>query len=347
MVETVPVSANRADDQPLVGRGSNKELLSALLGVPKLGIAIFDRQLRLIACNQVFGSMGQVPARKLPDQSPHEPIVNLADELAAVLGEVIATGKPSLQEVRCRLRSQKNIGRWIASCFPIRDRYGKIGRVRVLLVEASDLEQNLELPQQTGTPDAAAGYPAWKRSAFADGISRSWKEIAHYTGTSVRTVQRWEEQLGLPVRRTQATKGAVVFAFNADLDRWLRQAMINAQATAGDFGVSTEFLKSAFPTLILDANTCIVGANLPAASCVGMKKREVVGKKLGTVLGGINTRDFHNKWKESLRKGAAAGFAVVDRGSRGSLPTEYILRGFLGGWHVMTLLPSRPRRAHW
>src|SRR5271156_4347874 len=28
-----------------------------------------------------------------------------------------------------------------------------------------------------------------------------WKDIAHYMGRSVRTVQRWEQQAGLPVLR--------------------------------------------------------------------------------------------------------------------------------------------------
>jgi hypothetical protein len=28
----------------------------------------------------------------------------------------------------------------------------------------------------------------------------SWKEIGQYLGKGVRTVQRWEQQMGLPVR---------------------------------------------------------------------------------------------------------------------------------------------------
>jgi DNA-binding transcriptional regulator YiaG len=43
-------------------------------------------------------------------------------------------------------------------------------------------------------------------------VLSSWKDIAQYLGKGVRTVQRWERHLGLPVRRpTGATqKSAVV-----------------------------------------------------------------------------------------------------------------------------------------
>lgn len=49
-----------------------------------------------------------------------------------------------------------------------------------------------------------------------------WKDIAHYMGKGVRTVQRWEQELDLPVRRPsqEATKSAVV-ANREDLDVWL------------------------------------------------------------------------------------------------------------------------------
>jgi predicted DNA-binding transcriptional regulator AlpA len=51
----------------------------------------------------------------------------------------------------------------------------------------------------------------------------SWKEIANYTGKGVRTVQRWERDLGLPVRRPtggNARKGPVLL-YRADMDAWM------------------------------------------------------------------------------------------------------------------------------
>jgi hypothetical protein len=48
-----------------------------------------------------------------------------------------------------------------------------------------------------------------------------WKEIAAYLGRSVRTVQRWEKEFGLPVRRFGISKPESVFAIRSEIDAWL------------------------------------------------------------------------------------------------------------------------------
>jgi len=49
----------------------------------------------------------------------------------------------------------------------------------------------------------------------------SWKEIAAYVKREIRTVQRWEKSLGLPVRRLADQQG--VFAYKSELDIWWRE----------------------------------------------------------------------------------------------------------------------------
>lgn len=49
----------------------------------------------------------------------------------------------------------------------------------------------------------------------------SWKEVAVYLGRGVRTVQRWELDLGLPVRRPRGKPRSAVIALKAELDSWL------------------------------------------------------------------------------------------------------------------------------
>ncbi|HUI82724.1 MAG TPA: hypothetical protein VL240_00790 [Candidatus Binatia bacterium] len=49
----------------------------------------------------------------------------------------------------------------------------------------------------------------------------SWKEIAAYLGKGVRTVQRWELEFGLPVRRPNEKVKGIVHASREDLDKWL------------------------------------------------------------------------------------------------------------------------------
>ncbi|WP_321476250.1 hypothetical protein [uncultured Paludibaculum sp.] len=47
-----------------------------------------------------------------------------------------------------------------------------------------------------------------------------WKEMAAHLGRSVRTIQRWEREAGLPVHRLQVGSKAQVFAYKAELDGW-------------------------------------------------------------------------------------------------------------------------------
>lgn len=54
----------------------------------------------------------------------------------------------------------------------------------------------------------------------------SWKEIAAYLKTSVRTAQRWEEQSSLPVTRVMREKRSAVYANTRELDRWLKQRSV-------------------------------------------------------------------------------------------------------------------------
>src|SRR5215467_5605321 len=53
-------------------------------------------------------------------------------------------------------------------------------------------------------------------------VLNSWKEIATYVGRGVRTVQRWERELNLPVRRPRGKHRSAVIALKEDIDIWLR-----------------------------------------------------------------------------------------------------------------------------
>jgi hypothetical protein len=53
-------------------------------------------------------------------------------------------------------------------------------------------------------------------------LLQSWKEIAAYLGRGVRTVQRYERKLGLPVRRLGKSSGSIA-AVKAEVDAWFRE----------------------------------------------------------------------------------------------------------------------------
>ena len=64
----------------------------------------------------------------------------------------------------------------------------------------------------------------------------SWKEIAVYLKREVRTVQRWEKNEGLPVRRLMHDKQGTVFAYKSEINTWWheRQANIDQDEENGE-----------------------------------------------------------------------------------------------------------------
>lgn len=53
-------------------------------------------------------------------------------------------------------------------------------------------------------------------------LLRSWKEISAYMALGIRTVQRYEAKLGLPVHRVPGASCAV-WAFSNEIDDWLKR----------------------------------------------------------------------------------------------------------------------------
>lgn len=64
-------------------------------------------------------------------------------------------------------------------------------------------------------------------------ILTGWKDIATYLRMGVRTVQRHESQLSLPIRRPAGKGIGPVIAIRAELDAW-----VNASPVRGAFQVS-------------------------------------------------------------------------------------------------------------
>src|SRR5438034_755012 len=73
------------------------------------------------------------------------------------------------------------------------------------------------------SPIAASQRNAMMRqnATTAPMMLNSWKEIAAYLGRGVRTVQRWERDLGLPVHRIGKGKRSPVYATVTDLNFWI------------------------------------------------------------------------------------------------------------------------------
>ena len=77
--------------------------------------------------------------------------------------------------------------------------------------------------EQTGMETGAGlDYPESVASGASERLD-SWKEIACYLRRSIRCVQRWEKNEGLPILRHQHAGGATVYAYREKLDEWWRR----------------------------------------------------------------------------------------------------------------------------
>src|SRR5690349_5210140 len=88
----------------------------------------------------------------------------------------------------------------------------------VRAIDAAEVSQDI-------APSTAAG------SNPHVSVLSSWKEIASYLGKGVRTVQRWEIELGLPVHRPVPGSRRIVITTKEELAAWLVQQQTRAQQT--------------------------------------------------------------------------------------------------------------------
>ncbi len=58
-------------------------------------------------------------------------------------------------------------------------------------------------------------------------ILSTWKEISSYLDRNIRTCQRWEKEMGLPVFRMEDSIRASVFAYRDEIDEWLHNRTKN------------------------------------------------------------------------------------------------------------------------
>lgn len=64
--------------------------------------------------------------------------------------------------------------------------------------------------------------------ADSHSILSGWKDIAQHLGKGVRTAQRYERELGLPVRRPSGHDFSSVVAMRSELDAWVSAAPMRA-----------------------------------------------------------------------------------------------------------------------
>ena len=77
-------------------------------------------------------------------------------------------------------------------------------------------------------------------------VLAGWKDVAAFLGRSVRTAQRWEKKMGLPVRRLKSEARSIPYALRSELAVWLKECGVPVRsAVEGGLRVPTPALLQA------------------------------------------------------------------------------------------------------
>lgn len=113
-------------------------------------------------------------------------------------------------------------------------------------------------------------------------IVTSWKEIAAYLKVRVRTAQRWEKELGLPVHRMNKLDKAYVFAYTDELDKWFEKRIRSRNILKRFYGINKplSLIGFSFIFLIVFIFVLIVFIYLPSHKDLIPSEFEVTNSRL-------------------------------------------------------------------
>jgi PAS domain S-box-containing protein len=172
-------------------------------------------------------------------------------------------------------------------------------------------------------------------------ILRSWKEISSYAGASVRTLQRWEREYHLPIRRIATKKGSVVFAFRSDLDTWFRARTQTAEMAVRDEHFRMMFMTSPLPNVVVGNSRKILDLNDALCELLGIERSELIGRVLDLLSQGTAQYD-DEEWKHFLEVGASLGQCNVRRSDGSMFAVEYLIKNVFPGLNLITVVASHP-----
>lgn len=186
----------------------SRQRLNEFLTEWNIGVAIFDAELHYQAVNPWLAARDGLTVEQHNGKQITEVLGEGAMSLETALKAALISGQPITHfETEASLPLKREGKRWIANFFPTKDVEGHVTQIAAIFLESEDTG----LENVRGT-----------RISPNEELLRSWKDIANYMGTCVKTVQRWERQHDLPVRRVTRSRGAMVFALKSEMDAWTR-----------------------------------------------------------------------------------------------------------------------------
>jgi hypothetical protein len=177
-----------------------------------VGLATIDRQLRYKTVNPYLAASHGAAVESHVGKHLEVIVGELGLRIGSLIERVFSTNTPELNwRINGVIPTTVQERHWIGSYFPVADSDGTVKQVAAVVVDL-DLPASFHLTQPNRDHQ----------------ILRSWKDIARYLGTCVKTVQRWENKSSFPIRRvSEKQKGAAVFALSDEVDDWLRGHSLN------------------------------------------------------------------------------------------------------------------------
>ena len=123
-----------------------------------------------------------------------------------------------------------------------------------------------------------------QNSNLAPKVLNSWKEIASYLNRGVRTVQRWERELQLPVHRIGKGRRSPVYVLVSELNFWMSTSGIIHKADHLSSPKIVQFPR-ALPSSAQDSrrllnNMLVLARNLAEASVRQHREAELLQKRI-------------------------------------------------------------------
>ena len=228
-------------------------------------------------------------------------------------------------------RGIRTVRRWEKdSGLPVR----RLFRHQRSRVHAYRKELSLWVERQEGRPSRPSDLESELRVDSSPNVSAprdvltGWKEVAAFLGRSVRTVQRREKEMSLPMRRLKAKGHSNPYALRSELVAWMKENRLPLGDTRhGGLGLKPLHL---LQTVIDGWGACIAVLN-KAGTIVAINRaweKSVQSKASGTLYCGVGKNYVDvckslSRAKTGPTPAATNGVTELLRGIRQSLQISY------------------------
>ena len=162
--------------------------LEALYEAAPIGLALFDRELRVLRLNEMFADFGGRPGAQQIAGSVGEAFPEVAELVEPLLSRVLTSGQPALAIELSRPTGPRRAPRaYLANYFPVRDAAGDIFGVSAVI---------LEITARKRAEESLRVSEAYYRAVFEQsplGIA-----VLSRDGSIIRANRAWQAMWGIP-----------------------------------------------------------------------------------------------------------------------------------------------------